>query len=246
MLFLSYRHSREEEEPETREQRGTRERNMDSDDIGQGWLFRNDSTTLTRTGRSDLLKRAACVSTGDAAGTMQGPPAKPNIDSVNSRCTPEQSSEHRNRMLTRSATRGGRLLTENTLSAGAGAHGDMDADDEALEEEDLDCQEPVEGVSRPYEDDEARVFHERASSREQMARVYTAGIDTTFRLRRLVAGVGVESVFPIYLKKYIWITEHNIGPNKDCQDNKQADEYILYRNNLHVTVYEVNTVTSLL
>ncbi|CAN6335992.1 unnamed protein product [Urochloa humidicola] len=107
--------------------------NMDSDDIGQGWLFRNDSATLTRTGRSDLLKRAACVSTGDAAGTMQGPPAKPNIDSVNSRCAPEQSSEHRNRMLTRSATRGGRLLTENTLSAGAGVHGDMDADDGALE-----------------------------------------------------------------------------------------------------------------
>ncbi|CAN6335993.1 unnamed protein product [Urochloa humidicola] len=93
--------------------------NMDSDDIGQGWLFRNDSATLTRT--------------GDAAGTMQGPPAKPNIDSVNSRCAPEQSSEHRNRMLTRSATRGGRLLTENTLSAGAGVHGDMDADDGALE-----------------------------------------------------------------------------------------------------------------
>ncbi|CAO2167572.1 unnamed protein product [Urochloa humidicola] len=85
--------------------------NMDSDDIGQDWLFRNDSATLTRIGRSDLLKRATCVSTGDAAGTMQG----------------------------------GRLLTENTLSAGAGVHGDMDADDEALEEEDLDCQEPVEG-----------------------------------------------------------------------------------------------------
>ncbi|CAN6234131.1 unnamed protein product, partial [Urochloa humidicola] len=76
-----------------------------NDDIGQGWLFRNNSATLTRTAE---------------------PPAKPNIDFVNSTCPDDftvgsnvqcasiHSSEPVNRMLTRSATRGDvKLIASN-------------------------------------------------------------------------------------------------------------------------------------